>query len=164
MLPEPFNTVAELAGFTSFRQGAAVGVDSVREGTFPFSAFQQALEDARREIFRRTGERPTTAFTEARLGDLREAELWLAAARLYPRFGERIAIVYPESNIQSTGEVMVGADTPPPSGPGSKGEFWVQFMYQQMRAIGLNILYGQPWDMGTVPESTTEDYHCLLEE
>lgn len=164
MLPAPFNTVEQLAGFTSFRQGSATGVDSVREGTFPFSAFDQALRDARREIHRRTNERPLAAFSEARLDDLREAELWLATARLYPRFGERIAIAYPESNLQSIGEVSSGADTPPPSGPGSKAEFWTQFMYQQLRAIGLNILYGQPWDMGTVPESTTEDYHCLLSE
>ena len=164
MLPVPFNSVEQLAGFTSFRQGAATGVDSVREGTFPFSAFDGALRDARREIYRRTNERENDAFTAARLDDLREAELWLATARLYPRFGERIAVAYPESNLQSIGEVSSGADTPPPSGPGSKAEFWTQFMYGQMRAIGLNILYGQPWDMGTNPEITTEDYSCLLSQ
>jgi hypothetical protein len=161
MTPEPFNTVADLAGFTTFRQGAATGVDSVREGTFPFSAFAQALRDARREIHRRTGERPAEAFSDARFDDLREAELWLATARLYPRFGERIILSFPESNIQATGEVKSGADTPPPL---EKGQAWIGGLYQQIRAIGLSILYGQPWDMATDPEATTVDYDCLLSQ
>lgn len=156
-LPDPFNSVKQLAAFTSFREGAATGADSVREGTFPFSAFEQALQDARVEIYRRTGERDDSEFTEARLYQLANAERYLATANLYPKFGERISTAFPESNIQSVSEVMVGADTPPPSGPGSKTEFWVDFMYQKVRGIGLSILYGQPWGLDTVAESEISD-------
>lgn len=161
-LPDPFNSVKQLAAFTSFREGSAAGADSVREGTFPFSAFQQALSDARREIYRRTGERENAEFSESRLDDLREAELWLATARLYPRFGERLVLAFPESNLQGVGEVMSGADTPSPV---EKSEFWTGTMYQRIRAIGLSVLSGYPWDIQTVAESETigERFTCLSE-
>lgn len=159
-LPTPFNDETALAAFTSFKQGAKSGADSVREGTFPFAAFSQALRDARREIYRRTGERDTSEFTEARLDDLREAELWLATARLYPRFGERLILAFPESNLQAVGEVSQGADTPSPY---EKGDAWTGQLYQRIRAVGLSLLHGQPWSIETVAESETlrEPFTCL---
>lgn len=159
-LPTAFNSVEDLTRFTSFKQGAGSGVDSVREGTFAFKQFEQALKDARREIYRRTGERDVSEFSEARLDDLREAELWLATARLYPRFGERLILAFPESNLQAVGEVSQGADTPSPY---EKGDAWTGQLYQRIRAVGLALLYGQPWSIETVAESETlrEPFACL---
>jgi hypothetical protein len=98
------------------------------------------LKRARKEIWRKTLKRGNSEFDEDRVEELREAELWLATARLYPIFGERIALVYPESNLSGLGAATIGADTPPPSGPGSKGEYWAQFMEQLARKRGLELL------------------------
>lgn len=136
----PFNTVKELLAFTSFEHGAPNGTDSVRRGTFAFSQFQTALRNSRNEILRKTGGIANNAFSEDRREELKESELWLSAARLMPRFGERIAVKTVDANMAGIASVQLGADTPPPSGPGSKGEYYVKFMYQRFRAIGLELL------------------------
>ena len=139
-LPEPFNSVADLLTFTSFEQGAPNGQESVLAGTFDFAQFTKALKQSRYEIFRKTLRRANDGFEDDRVEELREAELWLATARLYRNYGERIAVKFPESNLAGVASVQIGADTPPPSGPGSKGEFWADFMMTRIRAFGLMLL------------------------
>lgn len=163
MLPSPFNSVADLVRFTCFRQGDSNGVDSVRAGTFEFEQFTEALQRARNEIYARAGKKQNTEYDDYRLAQLQECELWFATARLYPQFGERIAIVYPESNVASIGIAMTGADSPPPSGPGSKGEFWVKFMSDRARAQGERLLTGQgsAWGLAVGVQTDSTRFPCL---
>lgn len=164
-LPEPFNSVADLLTFTSFQQGAPNGQDSVLDGTFDFNQFTKALKQSRYEIYRKTLRRGNDEFEDDRVEELREAELWLATARLYRNYGERIAVKFPESNLAGVGSVQIGADTPPPSGPGSKGEFWADFMMTRIRNFGLMLLES-PSNRFAVEVSrdtgtTAEAYRCL---
>lgn len=139
-LPNAFNTVADLLAFTSFEQGAGNGIDAVRDGTFLFSQFQRALTMARNEIYRKTGRKQNDQFDDDRLAELTESELWLATARLYRQYGERIALKSIDADGASVASVQRQPDTPPPSGPGSKGEFWSHSMANWIRNMGLLLL------------------------
>ncbi len=171
-IPSPFNTVEALMGFTSFRQGAGGPSDegatlrqAAEDGTFAVSQFEDALQKSRNEIYARCGRKPNADYTDWRLSQLTEAELWLATARLYPKYGERIAIKFSESNLAGVESVTLGADTPPPSGPGSKGEFYTKFMVQQFRGFGLQLMLGmgENWSAElTTAKITNEPFPCLL--
>lgn len=152
-LPNPFNSVDDLMGFTSFRQGSGGPQDSgdllqqsATDGTFAISQFEQALQRARNEIYRKTGSLDNDAFDEARKAELTEAELWLATARLYPMYGEKIALKFPESNLAGVGDLTLGADTPSPV---EKGQHWFEFMASRCRAMGDRLLRGDRWAMQT---------------
>ena len=160
-LPDPFNTVEELALWSGFQQGPSNGQDSVLEGTFAYGQFQTALRQARREIYRKTGLKQNAEFSEDRQDELKEAELWLAVARLYPNFASRMQLEFPESNIQSTGEVMNGADTPSPY---EKVKQLMELMYENLRRIGLDLLESSSTrfyvSLGREPQS--ERFPCLV--
>lgn len=143
-LPDPFNTVEELVLWSGFQQGPSEGQASVLQGTFALSQFETALQEARREIYRRTEGKGNDDFTEDRADELKEAERYLACARLLPNYSSRMQIFFPESNMQSVGEVVVGPDTPSPM---EKSRNWLGFMYKRLRAIGLELLRGIPWEM-----------------
>jgi hypothetical protein len=143
-LPEPFNTVEELVLWSGFEQGPAQGRQSVLDGTFALSQFESALRESRREIYRRAGRRQNDEYDEARADELKEAERYLATARLYPNFGARMQLEFPESNLASVGDVMTGADTPDPY---AKGRQLVEFMYNALRRIGLACLRGDRWSV-----------------
>lgn len=160
-LPSPFNTVEELSLWSGFSQGAATGQDSVLNGTFTFGMFTTALKESRREIYRKTGKRSNSAFDEDRLSELTEAEKWLAAARLYPNYSSRMFIFFPESNLQSSGEVLSGADTPDPF---FKSRQLLEFTYRRIRALGLELLEAKSnrfaFVVAKLPEPVT-DFPCL---
>lgn len=141
-LPDPFGSVAELVLWSGFEQGASNGQASVQQGTFAFSQFDTALRESRREIYRKTLGKDNDEFDEDRADELKEAERYLAISRLYPNFGSRMQIKFPESNLQSVGSVMSGADTPDPF---SKGRQLVEFMANRFRTIGRELLRGQRW-------------------
>lgn len=143
-LPQPFNTVEDLVLWSGFQQGPSEGQSSVLGGTFALSQFETALKEARREIYRKTLGKGNDDFDEDRQEELREAERYLATARLYPNFASRMQIAFPESNLQSVGDVMTGADTPSPY---EKGQQLINLMYAKLRAIGLELLRGIPWEM-----------------
>lgn len=107
-LPEPFSKVKDLLAFTSFEHGGNDRRTSAEQGTFVFSQFQTALKQSRYEIYKATLRKQNDEFDEDRLEQLREAELWLATSRLMPKFGEKIAIAFAESNLSSVGSVTVG--------------------------------------------------------
>lgn len=110
LLPDPFNSVAELVLWSGFEHGAANGQDSVLEGTFSFPQFQTALAEARREIYRKTANTANDGFDDGRRDELKEAERYLATARLWPNYGARMALKFPESNAQSVGGTFSGPD------------------------------------------------------
>jgi len=161
-MPDPFNTVTDLLTFTSFQQGPGNGQASVAEGTFTLSQFESALQRARNEIYARAGKMENAAYETWRYDQLTEAELWLATARLYPMFGERLTLKFPESNMSALADVTIGADTPSPV---EKGVHYVKFMTQRIRAFGLELLYNhsENWDMrvGTEPSVESDPYPCL---
>ena len=136
-LPIPFNTVADLVLWSGFEQGASNGQDSVLQGTFAFAQFSTALKESRREIYVRAGKKENADYTEWRADELKESERYLATARLFPNFGSRMQLKFPESNLSSVNSVTTGADTPDPF---SKGRQLVEFMYKSLRAIGLELL------------------------
>ncbi len=109
-LPLPFNTEEDLSLHSGFLEGDSNGPNSVLAGTFAMEQFTSALQRARREIFRRTMRKQNDEFTEDRADELREAELWLATASLWPNYGARMALKFPESNAQSTSELFSGPD------------------------------------------------------
>src|SRR5687767_8764586 len=101
-LPIPFNDLAALMSFTSFRQRTGGPNDegealknSAIEGTYAESQFSKSLQQARNEIFARAGRKQNDEYDEWRAAQLTEAELWLATARLYPKYGEKIALKFP---------------------------------------------------------------------
>ena len=160
-LPSPFNTVEELIVWSGFEQSDARGKDAVLQGSFPFEQFQTALKEARREIYRKTRQKQNDEFNEDRADELKEAERYLATARLYPNFGARMQLKFPESNISSIASVMNGADSPDPY---TKGRQLVEFMYQKIRAIGLELLNSPSncWAVGlTKYPETNNPYPCL---
>lgn len=163
-LPDPFNTVDDLVLWSGFQQGPSQGQASVIAGSFALGQFETALRESRREIYRRTGRRDNDDFDEDRADELREAERYLAAARLYPNFGSRMQLEFPESNLAAVSEVMTGADTPSPY---EKGRQLVEFMYSSLRQIGLMLLESPStrWDIrvGIIPPATTTvtRYPCL---
>lgn len=161
MLPDPFNSVAELSLWSGFLQGDSNGQNSVLEGTFAFVQFETALAEARREIYRKTLRKQNDEFDEDRRDELKEAERWLAIARLWPNFGARMALKFPESNAQGTGEVFSGPDTPAPL---EKSRQYVEFMYQRLRRIGLELLESPSTrfaiSIGT-PNEAIDPYRCL---
>lgn len=161
-LPAPFNTVQQLLTFTSFQQGAPNGQDSVLDGTFDFAQFTSALRQARYEIYRKTLRRGNDEFEDDRLEELREAELWLATARLYRNYGERIAVKFPESNLAGVASVSIGADTPSPV---EKGQHWIEFMMTRIRNFGLMLLESPSTrfavEVSRDTATTAEDYRCL---
>jgi len=161
-MTDPFNTVSELLTFTSFQQGPGNGQASVQEGTFTLSQFESALQRSRNEIYARAGRMENDDYESWRYDQLKECELWLATARLYPMFGERITLKFPESNMSALADVTIGADTPSPV---EKGQHYVQFMTQRIRAFGLELLYNhnEVWDMvvGTEPSVESDPYPCL---
>ncbi len=144
-LPLPLNTPEELALWSGFTQGPATGQESVLNGTFELEQFETALTEARREIYLKTQFKQNEEFTEERLSELKEAERYLAAARLYPCYAAKMRIEFPESNLASVGDVMSGADTPDPY---SKAEGLMKAA-QQLRAIGLELLNAPSrcWDV-----------------
>lgn len=163
-LPSPFNSVADLVLWSGFQQGPSDGQASVLSSTFALSQFETALKESRREIYRRTGRKGNDEFDEDRADELKEAERYLATARLYPNFGSRMQLNFPESNLSSVGDVSVGADTPSPY---EKGRQLMEFMYSSLRRIGLDLLESPTtrWDMrlGTAdkPATVADRYPCL---
>lgn len=160
-LPDPFNSVEELILWSGFDHGASSGQASVIQGTFAYSQFECALAEARRDIYRRTGQRDNDNFTEDRADELKEAERYLAIARLIPNYANRMQLEFPESNLASVGEVMVGADTPSPY---EKGAQWIEKMYNAYRSMGLALL-GNAREHANVElgdELIPESYPCLL--
>jgi len=138
-LPNPFNTVEELVLWSGFEQGPSQGQASVLAGSFALGQFETALKESRREIYRRAGRKQNDEYDESRADELKEAERYLATARLYPNLGAKMQIKFPESNLAAVGDVMVGADTPSPY---EKGRQLVEFMYSSLRRIGLELLRG----------------------
>ncbi len=165
MLPDPFNSVEELVLWSGFEQGPSQGQASVLEGTSALSQFETALGEARREIYCRTLRKGNDDFDEDRADELKEAERYLAAARLYPNFGARMQLEFPESNLASVGDVMTGADTPDPY---TKGRQLVEFMYTSLRRVGLMLLEAPSHRWAVLvatcaPTATTADrYPCLV--
>ena len=168
-MPDPFNSVNDLLNFTSFRQGAGGANDegealqtSAIEGTFAFSQFTNALQRARNEIYARCGQLGNDEYDDWREDQLTEAELWLATARLYPMYGEKIALKYPESNLSGVDAVTIGADTPSPV---EKGKHWTEFMVARIRAMAEMLItgQGQNWDIETGDDLAfrTDPYPCL---
>ena len=150
--------------WSGFQQGPSEGQASVLEGTFALSQFETALAEARREICRKTLGLDNDEFDDDRQDELKEAERYLATARLYPNFASRMQIAFPESNLQSVGDVMTGADTPSPY---EKGQQLINLMYAKLRAIGLMLLEAPShrWDiqLATVeqPSTVADRYPCL---
>jgi len=107
-LPKPLNDVEDLLKFTNFKHGTNSGPDSIAEGNFSMKQFEAALKHARYEIYRKTVRKQNEDFADDRLEEIREAELWLATARLMPKFGERIAIQTTDANLASVSSVLVG--------------------------------------------------------
>jgi hypothetical protein len=159
-IPEPFNSVKNLLAFTSFQEGAGNGRESVLEGTFLFSQFATALRQSRNEIYRKTGRRKNDEFSDDRLEELTEAELWLATARLYPKFGERIALKFPESNLAGVGSVSQGADTPSPL---EKAQHWIDYATSRIRGMGLQLLESPStrFTVSVGKDASTKPYSCL---
>lgn len=159
-LPDPFNTVEDLVLWSGFRQGASEGQASVLQGTFAYSQFETALAEARREIYRATLQAENDDFAEDRQDELKEAERYLATARLVPNFASRMQIAFPESNLQSVGEVMSGADTPSPY---EKGAQWINVMYQRLRAIGLELLHAPAhrYSIHVGQDDRSDSFPCL---
>ncbi len=159
-MPDPLNSVADLLKFTNFAHGAGNDALSVKAGSFEYSQFDYALRRARNEIYAKAGRLDNADYDEYRLEQLTEAELWLATARLYPMFGERIALRFPEANLTSVAEITQGADTPSPF---EKLEVWHR-VAKEVRAFGLELLRGDPWDMAVGSETTTDNpYNCLAD-
>ncbi len=136
-LPNPFNSVADLVLWSGFRYGTHDDQESVLKGSFDYSQFTTALAEARREIYRKTRQMNNDEFDEDRKDELKEAERYLATARLYPNYAARMTILFPESNIQSVGEVMSGADTPSPY---EKQAQLINLMTTKLRQYGLRLL------------------------
>lgn len=161
MIPSPFNTVAELVLWSGFEQGDSNGRDSVIAGTFSFGMFETALNDARLEIYRKTLRKQNGEFTEDRAAELKIAERYLATAFLFPNFGSRMQLKFPESNLAAVGSVQIGADTPDPF---SKGRQYVEFMYDKIRSIGLAYLESPSTrfaiEVSKDNRSTTQTYSC----
>jgi hypothetical protein len=157
------NTIAELLEHTQFRQGSGTGVDSVREGNFTLLSFQNALDDAYADIQERLMGRDITSLPTYRQHRIKRAEVYLALAYLYEQFGERIGIVYPESNIQGVGGISVGADTPPPVGLNSKGEYYGKTLPTWARERATELLRGFKWKFSKFSlgyDSTEWPYEC----
>lgn len=153
--------------FTAFRPGAGGKEDTGETlqnaaiaGEFAYSQFSEALQRARNEIFARCGQKTNSEYAEWRSAQLTEAELWIATARLYPLYGERLAVKFPESNLSGLSELQIGADTPSPV---EKGVHWVEFMTAKIRGFGLELMLGQGsnWgiEIGELPAS--DPYPCL---
>ena len=159
-LPDPFNSVQELVLWSGFEQGASNGQASVQQGTFAYSQFETALAEARREIYRATLRTENDDFDEDRKDELKEAERYLATARLYPNYGARMMICFPESNLSSVGEVMIGADTPSPY---EKSRQLVEFMAQRLRQIGLDLLQAPAnrFEIELGQDTRNDNYTCL---
>lgn len=163
-LPAPFNSVEDLVLWSGFQQGPSQGQASVLSGTFDIAQFETALAEARREIYRRTRRKNNDEFNEDRADELKEAERYLATARLYPNFASRMQIAFPESNLQSVGDVMTGADTPSPY---EKGQQLINLMYKKLRAIGLMLLESPShrWDIQLAQDrqsmTVSGRYPCL---
>jgi len=160
MLPAPFNSVEEFVLWSGFEQGESNGQNSVLEGTFSFGMFQTALRESRREIYIKTLRKQNDDFTEERAAELKEAERYLATARLFPNFGTRIQIKFPESNAQNLGEFGSGPDTPSPA---EKGRQYVEFMASRFRRIGLELLESPStrYQVTVGTDTWTEQYPCL---
>jgi hypothetical protein len=155
-LASPFNTVAELIAFTSFREGDA---DSIDRPAFKRSQFESALQLARNEIDVKT---LSAELTEERESQCKEAELYLATSRLYRLWGERLGLLTTDANLVGVGSVSLGADTPPPTGLNSKMDFWLVSMSQEYRRVGLSILNGQPFAIGLGHERPPNGFPALL--
>ena len=163
-LPDPFNTVLDLCTFAAFRQGKGGPSDtgeslkqSVLDGEFSTSQLEAALAEARAEIFARAGQKQNEDYDDYRAAQLQESEKYLATSRLYQRYAEKLALKFPESNLQSVGSVSLGADTPSPL---EKMEVWhrVANVYRQQ---GETLLRGQPWTMVVGTESERDPFTCL---
>jgi len=167
-LPTPFNSVPDLMAFTSFRQGPGGPRDegsglqeAATGGTFDIAQYRSALQRARNEIYSRCGRLANDGYDDWRLSQLTEAELWLSTARIYPMYGERMALAFPESNLSGVESITIGADAPSPV---EKSKHWVDFMTQKIRAFGLDLMFGQGerFDIQIGSELTTTDpFPCL---
>lgn len=164
-MPDPFNAVADLMGFVAFRMGKGGPSDmgdtlqaASIDGEFAKSQYESALQRARNEIYARAGRLANDEYADWRKEQLTEAELWLAASRIYFAAGERIAAKFPEANLQSHGETALGADTPDPY---SKFESWRKAA-MEARRIGLDLLnnHGLSFDM-RVGTETEQESSCL---
>ncbi|MBP7746921.1 MAG: hypothetical protein KA383_12395 [Phycisphaerae bacterium] len=160
MTRETFNNVEELILWSGFDHGASSGQASVTQGTFAYGQFERALDEARREIYRKTGQRLNDEFDEDRADELKEAERYLAIARLIPNYANRMQLEFPESNLASVGEVTVGADTPSPY---EKGAQWIEKMYSAYRSMGLALLANarDHADIELGDDVSSESYPCL---
>ena len=153
----PFNSVEQLCAFCAFRQGAGGPADtgpalkqSVLDAEFALSQLQSALAEAREEIYARCGQKANDDYETARAYQLKQAELYLATARLYERLAEKTALKFPEANLGGVGNVQWGADTPSPL---EKMKGWHETA-QRYRAIADNLLAGQgsAWDIRAAVE------------
>ena len=164
-LPDPFNTPTELVNFACYQQGGEGTDGSIANASFKLSSLESALVAARNEIY--TATLGATTFTPEREAQLQQAELWLATAILHSRFGERIGLYTANADLASVGDILRGADTPAPVGPGSKSEYWSKTMYSLYRQRGLMLLEAPShrWDiqLATVAQPTTvaDRYPCL---
>lgn len=142
--PAPFNSVAEfvISPSINWTQGDPRTVESAE---FEYDKINAALQLARNEIYKHTGYATANDIpTAARYYELREAELYLAAARLCTEFGMRFlySSIIGDSNIAQVGDVMSGADTPSPL---EKSEHWTKALYRHFRNRGIELMNGKPF-------------------
>lgn len=157
-MAKPFNSATDLLAFSSVSEGDS---RSVTSPGFSKSQLDGALQRARDEITDRTLAKANDDFGD-RLGVVTEAELYLATARLYDMWGERLGLLSTDANIVNVSEVGLGADTPPPLGPGSKMEFFAKNMAVLYRQKGLALLIGKPFSIAIgIEEEETERFPCL---
>ena len=158
-MANPFNTATELLDFTSFIQGDS---RTVTKPVFKLSQIQLALQMARDEIFDRTLGKENDEFTSTRLGVIKTAEKYLAASSLYVMWGDRLGLLSTDANIVGAGPVNLGADTPPPLGPGSKMEFFIKNMANAYHSKGISLLIGKPFEIGLGTDMTDDiRFPCL---
>lgn len=169
----PFNSVEALCSFSAFRQGAGGPHDkgealkqSVLDGEFAPSQLTAALVEAREEIYARCGGEENDEYETARAAQLRQAELYLATARLYERLAEKVALKFPEANLGAVstggGGVTWGADTPSPL---EKMKGWTE-QARAYRAIADSYLSGQgsAWSVVVGTEQPRPRYLCLSDD
>ncbi len=142
--PSPFNSVAEfvISPSINWTQGDPRTVESAE---FEYDKINAALQLARNEIYAHTGYECEDDIPDAaRYYELKEAEIYLAAARLTTEFGMRFlySSIIGDSNIAQVGDVMSGADTPSPL---EKSEHWTKALYKHFRNRGIELMNGKPF-------------------
>lgn len=131
-----FNTTTELLKVVSFVQGADNSPDSLSPGSMKASQLQLVLQQARDEIARKTRNKENAAFDVDRAAELKEAEIQLAASRLYAMFAERQSRYQVNPNPANAGEMSIGTDSPTHL---EKANHWVA-LSANARQRGLELL------------------------